>query len=152
MGFPSNTKLFEPAIKEELGHADGDAGISDELTLFERGSADCRVSRTEGLEEKPLAEKKHSKEDLKDENEIATAVAEDDENNYPKPLGLFILITGIALSVFLISLDRTIITTVSFPSPASIMRQVTDFQRQFRSFQRNSSRMMISVGMVLDTC
>jgi len=35
------------------------------------------------------------------------------EVNYPGPLGLFILITGIALSVFLISLDRTIITTVS---------------------------------------
>ncbi|KAF8852927.1 major facilitator superfamily transporter [Acephala macrosclerotiorum] len=35
----------------------------------------------------------------------------EEETNYPGPLGLFILITGIALSVFLISLDRTIITT-----------------------------------------
>lgn len=46
-----------------------------------------------------------------------TGLAEDDEdeNRYPGPLALFILITGIALSVFLISLDRTIITTVSAP-------------------------------------
>lgn len=36
-----------------------------------------------------------------------------DETKYPRSLALFILITGIALSVFLISLDRTIITTVS---------------------------------------
>jgi hypothetical protein len=45
------------------------------------------------------------------------ALDEDSEDLvYPKPLGLFILITGIALSVFLISLDRTIITTVWFPT------------------------------------
>lgn len=52
--------------------------------------------------------------DLADENDVGLTKEEDeDENIYPKPLGLFILITGIALSVFLISLDRTIITTVS---------------------------------------
>jgi len=38
---------------------------------------------------------------------------EEDENVFPGPLPLSILIIGIALSVFLISLDRTIITTVS---------------------------------------
>jgi hypothetical protein len=37
----------------------------------------------------------------------------EDEVVYPGPLKLFILVAGIALSVFLISLDRTIITTVS---------------------------------------
>jgi hypothetical protein len=41
------------------------------------------------------------------------AEGDEDENNYPGPLALSILIIGIALSVFLISLDRTIITTVS---------------------------------------
>jgi hypothetical protein len=39
---------------------------------------------------------------------------EDEEQNvYPGPLPLTILIIGLCLSVFLISLDRTIITTVS---------------------------------------
>lgn len=37
---------------------------------------------------------------------------DDDENVYPGPLPLAMLITGLCLSVFLISLDRTIITTV----------------------------------------
>lgn len=46
---------------------------------------------------------------------------EEDEVKYPGPLGLFILITGIALSVFLISLDRTIITTVGSPFRFQIM-------------------------------
>lgn len=51
-----------------------------------------------------------------------TSLREDDEaeNNYPGPLALFILITGIAPSVFLISLDRTIITTVSRSAPCSL--------------------------------
>lgn len=41
--------------------------------------------------------------------------ADEDEpvNNYPSSLGLTVLIIGLCLSVFLISLDRTIITTVS---------------------------------------
>ena len=38
---------------------------------------------------------------------------EKDENVYPGPLPLAFLIIGLCLSVFLISLDRTIITTVS---------------------------------------
>jgi hypothetical protein len=50
----------------------------------------------------------------------------DDGNIYPGPLGLFLLVTGIALSVFLISLDRTIITTVRFSSPSKVWHQITD--------------------------
>ena len=44
--------------------------------------------------------------------EKAGVETHEDGNVYPGPLGLFILIMGVALSVFLISLDRTIITTV----------------------------------------
>ena len=55
------------------------------------------------------------------ETELPAAVKSEndkvkDDNVYPSPLGLVILIAGIALSVFLISLDRTIITTVSSSS------------------------------------
>jgi len=39
-----------------------------------------------------------------------------DESIYPNPLGLGFLIVGLCLSVFLISLDRTIITTVRLTS------------------------------------
>lgn len=45
---------------------------------------------------------------------------EEEEIIYPGPLKLFILVVGIALSVFLISLDRTIITTVS-PLPPPLL-------------------------------
>jgi len=55
-----------------------------------------------------------------DESEAAPSVVEkkegainDDGNVYPSTLGLSILIVGLCLSVFLISIDRTIITTVS---------------------------------------
>jgi hypothetical protein len=50
----------------------------------------------------------------------------EDGNIYPGPLGLFLLVTGIALSVFLISLDRTIITTVRLSSLSKVWLQITD--------------------------
>jgi hypothetical protein len=53
-------------------------------------------------------------------------IQHEDGNIYPGPLGLFLLVTGIALSVFLISLDRTIITTVRISSPSKVWLQITD--------------------------
>lgn len=44
--------------------------------------------------------------------EMRPETGEEDETRYPGPLALFVLVVGIAFSVFLISLDRTIITTV----------------------------------------
>lgn len=64
---------------------------------------------------------------LAEEKDVGMIEEDDkDENIYPKPLGLFLLVTGIALSVFLISLDRTIITTVS----------LTKFRLNFAKFER----------------
>lgn len=37
----------------------------------------------------------------------------DDPNQYPKPLALLVLMLGICIAVFLLALDRTIVTTVS---------------------------------------
>jgi len=76
----------------------------------------------------------------------------EEETNYPGALGLFVLVTGIALSVFLISLDRTIITTVS--NSLSCLAQ-SDFEkerliqdRRFHSSRMSSSLMIILGGMV----
>lgn len=44
-------------------------------------------------------------------------IDEDESNIYPRPLALSLIIIGLCLSVFLISLDRTIITTVRNISP-----------------------------------
>ena len=60
----------------------------------------------------PLAPEDHTQktaERLEGKNETG----EDDDIVYPEPFPLTILIIGLCLSVFLISLDRTIITTVS---------------------------------------
>ncbi len=52
---------------------------------------------------------------------IANGTSESARHRYPRPLALFFLIVAICTSVFLVSLDRTIITTVSerqYPPPA----------------------------------
>ena len=44
----------------------------------------------------------------------------DDDEEYPAPLPLTLIIIGVCLSVFVISLDRNIITTVSHPQTSEI--------------------------------
>ncbi|KAH7357258.1 major facilitator superfamily domain-containing protein, partial [Rhexocercosporidium sp. MPI-PUGE-AT-0058] len=87
LSITNTTKPFEPDLKE-------DSTLLMAHTEVTRGN-DGRKTIDQG-EQKAAA---------------AITVDEEDETNYPGPFGLFILITGIALSVFLISLDRTIITT-----------------------------------------
>ena len=71
---------------------------------------------TQVYSETPLVPEDHrqvSEERLESQEQGKKAgEQEDDENIYPGPLPLTILIIGLCLSVFLISLDRTIITTV----------------------------------------
>jgi hypothetical protein len=43
---------------------------------------------------------------------------EEEEKVYPRPLATTLIIIGLCLSVFLISLDRTIITTVRAQAPS----------------------------------
>lgn len=98
---------------------------SDDVTLCSnttgrtKGTGLCAKCKQAEVDERPPPElpvDEPSQETLVGE-EVKTE--EEDETKYPGPLGLFILITGIALSIFLISLDRTIITTVSVPVPSS---------------------------------
>ncbi|KUJ13537.1 MFS general substrate transporter [Mollisia scopiformis] len=131
-----STKQWDPEIKETGSVADYPSlkqyhesigsGIygSDQTTLFSDPRSSLMSASGAGAVPKykeieishPIAEGASSKVStsegssqhvLPDEKEGA----EEEETVYPGPLGLFILITGIALSVFLISLDRTIITT-----------------------------------------
>ncbi|KAL2072957.1 hypothetical protein VTL71DRAFT_10281 [Oculimacula yallundae] len=137
LGFAKTTKPFEPEIKEESkhipisipewkGHAHtpstatgtathrpstgtgtaSQAYASDDTTLFSEIPA-SRHSDKHG----DIGDAGGKTADGGNEAAAKEAGEEDDETKYPGPLGLFILITGIALSVFLISLDRTIITT-----------------------------------------
>jgi hypothetical protein len=101
---------------------------SDETTLFSnpRGSV---VDYSSSNQQQDLELKKQqleTEQSLKEKERVGEQVGgEEDEVNYPGPLGLFVLITGIALSVFLISLDRTIITTVRIsPSTSEIMKKL----------------------------
>ena len=58
---------------------------------------------------KPAAERKERK---RRQHRVEAA---EDPHDYPGPLALSLLTIGICLSVFLVSLDRTIVATVSRP-------------------------------------
>jgi hypothetical protein len=92
------------------------SSVVDESTVGKYKEIEIDAPKLEevgGLEKETKAE-----EELNNQHE--------DGNIYPGPLGLFLLVTGIALSVFLISLDRTIITTVRISNPSKVWLQITD--------------------------
>lgn len=125
LSITSTTKPFEPNVKEEsdlkaipewrghrssVGAGSNQAFGSDDITLY----SDVRTSQWSDKKAETSGPGTSKKGNNQEERPLAQEHVgeEEDETNYPGPLGLFILITGIALSVFLISLDRTIITTV----------------------------------------
>ena len=63
----------------------------------------------EGTSETPIP---NSHEDLEKHTAADNATFKSDVNQYPAPLALFFLMLAICVSIFLVSLDRTIITTV----------------------------------------
>jgi hypothetical protein len=82
---------------------------------------------TQIYSDSPLITEDHGEEATDPADRLETTVddtpEETEENVYPEPLPLAILIIGLCLSVFLISLDRTIITTVCslFPPEVSML-------------------------------
>ena len=103
LGNASSTKVSEPVLQRQSVMSVGTG-----TTL--------RDSRGSGSLLGPELEKKP-------ENEVPNAnVTEnkEDEPVYPGPLALTLLVTGIALNLFLNSLDRTIITTVSTFHPIAV--------------------------------
>jgi hypothetical protein len=78
----------------------------------------------------------------------------DDETRFIKGFRLVCLMIGLMLAVFLISIDRTIISTVS-PDPQhfSCIELLTDeFQRPFPTSRTNSSQPPTSGGMDRHIC
>ncbi|CZT04291.1 related to major facilitator (MFS1) transporter [Rhynchosporium agropyri] len=124
LGFASTTKPYEPeketsrmkTIPEWKGHrANTSSGLGNEAFGRDHTALIPEVPPSR-QSYKSLVVRGDGEEPKTDEGDAVEAAAtltgeKDDETKYPGPLGLFILITGIALSVFLISLDRTIITT-----------------------------------------
>ncbi|KAI1615529.1 DNA repair protein RAD50 [Exophiala viscosa] len=68
------------------------------------------VSEFSGFESHPAVRPLEKREDRKALGEAA-GPSDDDPTVYPGPLSLALIVTGICLSVFIISLDRVIITT-----------------------------------------
>ncbi|KAK4943703.1 hypothetical protein LTR10_016800 [Elasticomyces elasticus] len=69
------------------------------------------VSEFSGFESHPAVRPLEKREDRKALGEAAGPDSEDDPTVYPGPVSLALIVTGICLSVFIISLDRVIITT-----------------------------------------
>ncbi|KAG4434892.1 hypothetical protein IFR05_009622 [Cadophora sp. M221] len=122
LSITNTTKPFEPDLKDDSeltavpewrGHrssvgAGSQTFGSDDVTLYSQ----VRASRYSDKHAEVVGGGDDDGKNAVDQKVAADETSEEeDETNYPGPLGLFILITGIALSVFLISLDRTIITT-----------------------------------------
>jgi len=84
------------------------------------GSSDAPLLKSqEGSINEGIPEKKQDEENNVEKKENERIVQEIDEEGkvYPRPLPLTLIIIGLCLSVFLISLDRTIITTVRIHLP-----------------------------------
>jgi hypothetical protein len=138
LSITSKTKVWEP------GHSQRDS-LRSEITQ-QTGSATLRNSwgsRSVGSwsgKDKAQESANIIGENGKNEEQPQQANVEEDETVYPGPLPLSILVIGIALSVFLISLDRTIITTVRLMTPPSETK--TKKQRQFLSLQMSFNHTM----------
>jgi hypothetical protein len=154
-----NASLSSYRKHGKLGSVDGSAVYaSDETTLF--SNPRCSVvdyavgggsQEFRRYKEIDVEVPRSKAEEGGNEGEVERK-EEDDENTYPGPLGLFILITGIALSVFLISLDRTIITTVSDFRIIDLREVKLTVNRPFLSSQTSSNLTTISAGMARHIC
>ena len=116
------TRLLDEILDVDESTADADHDSNRQSLArmaspkYDAGSVGERPSEEHFLAHETQGQKLQEKErDDALESIPAEATAEETEGNavqYPSPTALAFLITGICLSVFLISLDRTIITTV----------------------------------------
>lgn len=79
----------------------------------QRGHSDTSLTDGEESGNEGVTTEKTRNDDVSEKREER----EGEDNPYPRPLALTLIIIGLCLSVFLTSLDRTIITTVRIQSP-----------------------------------
>lgn len=137
-----STKEWNPIVAQPstFGSISSSQGHSQKLSAADQSFMTQSGVSTQVYSDTPLV----NEDDRQDTTERLEEQAEtEDENVYPGPLPLTILIIGLCLSVFLISLDRTIITTVyslsSHPSTLMLIgagypiyhRRVSFFRRHW---------------------
>ncbi len=105
-----------PVVSTPLGHRDH----SIRTSRTETAMSDYRKARVSNAFE-PIKSATRRKRKL---HRVEHA---EDPREYPGPLTLAILTAGICLSVFLISLDRTIVATVNGPESRSSMKLRLNF-------------------------
>jgi hypothetical protein len=84
---------------------------SSDAPLFNSKEAGGGEGMPEKRQDETLAEKRS-------DGSLGQEEREEEEKVYPRPLASTLIIIGLCLSVFLISLDRTIITTVRAQAPS----------------------------------
>ena len=95
-----------------VNHAVDQVSAKDELDKTPPSNSPQELQNDtagEGTSETPTP---NSHEDLEKHIAADNATFKSDVNQYPAPLALFFLMLAICVSIFLVSLDRTIITTV----------------------------------------
>jgi len=82
------------------------------------GKPGVKISRTtrniDEVLEREESERTDEKEKEHSQHSSTNTIVQEDETEYPSAIALTILLISICLEVFLVSLDRTIITTVCF--------------------------------------
>lgn len=91
------------------------AGEMVEEGKRKRDSTGTGLSTNSGMSMMRTKERREKERLEKEALEKENLEREEKDMNYPKGWALPLLVTGICLSIFLISLDRTIITTVRLP-------------------------------------
>ncbi|TVY26830.1 Efflux pump [Lachnellula hyalina] len=111
LSITSKTKIFEPGLvsgEESRGTTLRGSWGSGSLA----GGPEKKLEAGNGgIPEGNPSDSPSASLEMAAEEELSGGEKDEDDIAYPKPLALSFLIIGIALSVFLISLDRTIITT-----------------------------------------
>ena len=125
----------------------GKASVGDGTTIFEHHRS---ASLTKEEIEKEFVDGVSPSAAKGNAIAAAAGAEEEDETNYPGPLGLLFLSLGLMLCVFLISLDRTIITPVSL-SPSFGVLDNAYLKRLSLSLSMSFNPTKILGGMVLHT-
>lgn len=122
-----STRLWDPIVAQDptsdsLSSFQGHSKRASHLSGADQSFVTQSGVSTQIYSEAPLVTEENRQEAAEKLEIESDGGAEDDENDYPGPLPLTILVIGLCLSVFLISLDRTIITTVClYHPPCSLM-------------------------------